>query len=368
MRLVPRDQAHHAVAALHVDRPDRLRRIHAEPAALDHRRPAHPDVGVRGRDDHVAHPGQRGVAGEATPGHDRHQRHPAAQSGQHPEGRHVQPGGAADVGVPGPAAAALGEQHHRQPFPGGQLEDAVGLGVVAHALRPGQHGVVVGHHHGLGGGAPEPVRADGRQAGDQAVGRGVGDQVLLGAPAALRGNGQRAVFDEAAGIDQVGDVLPRGAAALLVPLGNRGLPALVEGEQMAVPDLVEVGARPVEIDCGRTRFAVGPAPVRVKTSNGSPVPTTWPGVTRYADGAQRIRRDEHVLHLHRLEHDHLAAGTELDALGRNLDHGAGQLRAQHLLARVQLDRHPSRAVLVRHAAAASSGSFSSRKPVVTAPD
>ena len=179
MRLVPGDQADHAVAALHADRPDRLGRIHAQPAALDHRRSAHPDVGVRCCDDHVAHPGQRGVAGEAPARDDRYQRHLPAQSRQHPEGRDVQSGGAADVGVARPAPAALGEQHHRQPLSRGEVEHAVGLGVVAHALRAGQHGVVVGHHDGLRRGPAEPVRADGGQAGDQAVGRGVDDQVLF---------------------------------------------------------------------------------------------------------------------------------------------------------------------------------------------
>ena len=39
------------------------------------------------------------------------------------------------------------------------------------------------------------------------------DQVVERAPAALRGDGQRAVLDEAAGVAQVGDVLARGALA-----------------------------------------------------------------------------------------------------------------------------------------------------------
>ena len=82
----------------------------------------------------------------------------------------------------------------------------------------------------LGRRSPESVRADSGQAGDQAVGRGVGDQVLLRTPATLRGNGQRAIFDEATGVDQIGDVLPRGPATLVVPLGNSGLPTFVEGE------------------------------------------------------------------------------------------------------------------------------------------
>lgn len=195
-----------------------------------------------GRDDDVAHPGQRGVAGEAPARDDRHQRHPPAQPGQHPEGRHVQPRGAADVGVAGPSAAALGEKHHRQPFPGGQVEDAVGLGVVAHALGARQHGVVVGGHDGLRRGPPEPVGADGGQAGDQTVGRGVGDQVLLGAPAALRGDGQGAVFDEAAGVDEVVDVLPGSAPALPVPFGDGVRAPLVQGPGVPLDHLVQVGA------------------------------------------------------------------------------------------------------------------------------
>ena len=54
-----------AVGHLHVDRADLFGREHAEPAALDHRRAAHADVGVFGGDDHVAAAEQRGVAGEA---------------------------------------------------------------------------------------------------------------------------------------------------------------------------------------------------------------------------------------------------------------------------------------------------------------
>ncbi len=85
MGLVTGNQAHDTVVPLDLDRPDRLWRIYPEPPALDHRRPAHPDVGVGRGDDDVAHPGQCGVAGETTAGDDRHQRHSAGQAGQHPE-------------------------------------------------------------------------------------------------------------------------------------------------------------------------------------------------------------------------------------------------------------------------------------------
>ncbi len=201
MRLVAGGQADDAVAPLHVDWPDVLRPVLAESAAFDHGRTAHADVGVGSRDDHVAHPGKRGIAGEATPGHDRHQRHLAAQCAQRAEGRHVEAGDVAQVGVAGPAAATLGEKHHRQLSAGGQVEDPIGFGMVAHALRAREHGVVVGQHDHLAGGASEAVRADRRHPGDQAIGRGVGDQVVLGAPAALCGHRQRSVLDKAARVD-----------------------------------------------------------------------------------------------------------------------------------------------------------------------
>ena len=61
------------------------------------------------------------------------------------EGRDVQAGDDRHVDVARPAAAALGEEHHRQALLARELEQAVGLLVVAHALRAGEHGGVVGH-------------------------------------------------------------------------------------------------------------------------------------------------------------------------------------------------------------------------------
>ena len=140
----------HAVGLLHVHRADVLRAEHAKPAALDHRRAAHADVGALGGDDHVAAAQHRGVAGEAAAGGDadqsaRARRHPA------PELEAAHAAAAAAFGVARPPAAALAEEHRRQPPALGQLDHAVHLVVVVGALGAGQHGVVVGHHRAAGG-------------------------------------------------------------------------------------------------------------------------------------------------------------------------------------------------------------------------
>jgi hypothetical protein len=78
----------------------------------------------------------------------------------------------------------------------------------------------------------QPV--DAADAGHHAVGRGVAHQVVLAAPAALGGDGQRAVFQKATLVAQVGDVFARGALALRVAarhgLGAGGV--LREGEAL----------------------------------------------------------------------------------------------------------------------------------------
>jgi hypothetical protein len=66
----------------------------------------------------------------------------------------VQAGDDGGVGVARPPAAAFGKQHHGQLLQR-DAQHAVGLGVVAHALRAGQHGGVVGHHHGARGLGPK---------------------------------------------------------------------------------------------------------------------------------------------------------------------------------------------------------------------
>ena len=93
--------------------------------------PPMPMFESRGRDDDVAAAEQRGVAGEAAA---RARCRPAApgRSGARRGGRPCvsRPGDAERVGVAGPAAAALGEEHDRQAPLLGELEHAVLLAVV----------------------------------------------------------------------------------------------------------------------------------------------------------------------------------------------------------------------------------------------
>ena len=183
-------QVDDAVGVLHVDRADLARLVHAQAAALDHRRAAHADARVLARDHHVAAAEQRGVAGEAVARGDADERHEAAEPREQREGAAVQPGDDRHVDVARAPAAALGEQHDRQPAPLGDLEQPVLLGVVAHPLRAGEHRVVVGHRHAR-------AAVDLADARDEPVGGRARDQLLARAPALLRGEQQRPVLDEA---------------------------------------------------------------------------------------------------------------------------------------------------------------------------
>ena len=80
--------------------------------------PPMPMLAAARRDDHVAAAEQRGVAGEAAARDDADQRRRARASGERANVVRSQPGDDRHVGVAGPAAAAFGEQHQRQPVCG----------------------------------------------------------------------------------------------------------------------------------------------------------------------------------------------------------------------------------------------------------
>src|SRR5262249_6532463 len=146
----------HAVGGLDAGRADVVGRVHAEPAALDHRGAAHADRRVGGGDDDVAAAQQGGVAGGAAAGGHADHRDQAGQPGELEERRDVE-AGAEVVGVARATAAALGEQHDRQPALVREAEHAVELLVVHVALGPGEHGVVVGRDHAAGAAVAEQL-------------------------------------------------------------------------------------------------------------------------------------------------------------------------------------------------------------------
>ena len=228
----------------------------------------------------------------------------------------MQAGNHGGVGVAGPPAAAFGKQHHGQLLRLRDAQHAVGLGVVAHALRAGQHGGVVAHHHGARFFCPEDRAVDAADARHHAVGGRVGNQILHRPPARLRGNGKLAVFDEAALVAQVGNVLARAAAALRMTLGHGLRPGGVQRVGAALGHALQVGADVVGV-VRRGVFLLG---VRLALDGFEhqqrlalrQIPAGHGQQARHAAG---VRRGDDVLHLHGFEHGDLGAGGHLVALG-----------------------------------------------------
>ncbi len=213
-RVVLDPEVDDAVGVLDVDRAYCLGLVYAQPATLDHRRPAHPDGRVLGGDHHVAAAEQRRVAGEAETGGDPYEWHEAAEAGEQVKRAAVEPGDVRPVDITRAPAAALGEQHDGEAAVLGDLEQAVLLEVVSHPLGAGEHRVVVGH-------GDRGMAVDLADAGHQAVRRGAPDQLVLVAAGLLGGEDQRAVLDEGAGVEEVLEVLAGRAAVLVVALLGR---------------------------------------------------------------------------------------------------------------------------------------------------
>lgn len=79
-------------------------------------------------------------------------------------------------------------------------------------------------------------------AGDQAIGGAQLQQLLGGTPATLGGQGETAIFAEAALVQQVEHVLPRGTLSGLAPPGKRLRTTLVAQRCLALEYLGEIGA------------------------------------------------------------------------------------------------------------------------------
>ena len=144
--LVGDDDVDHAVGRLHRDRSDVVGLDLAEPAAGDHRGPAHADRRVLGGDDQIGAPGDDRVAGKAAALDDRDPWHHPRQCRPQLERARVERRDDGVVRVAGTSAAALGEEHGGQPHPLDEFEEPVLLSMAERALCTGKHGVVVGQH------------------------------------------------------------------------------------------------------------------------------------------------------------------------------------------------------------------------------
>ena len=317
-----------AVRRLHADRPDLLRAIDAEAAALDHRRAAHADIRVSRGDHHVAAAEQRGVAGEAAAGDDSDERREPAEPGELREGRHVEAADAEPIRVARPAAAAFGEQDDRQALPLGEREQAVLLLVVALPLRAGEHGVVVGDDHAAGALRSEQVAVHRGEARHDAVARRVADEIVLRPARRLRRDRERAVFDETLCIDERGDVLARRAMIGLAAPRDGFRAVLVEAERLPRQHVGEILADGVGVDRLRLRLRLGAGLGRLEEQDRIVL------VERVALPPAELAHDpaagraDQMLHLHRFDHGDLLARPHDVAFGDvDRDERAGNRRA-----------------------------------------
>ena len=239
--LVGDDDVDHTVGLLHADRADLVGVDIAEPAAGDHRRPAHSERGVLGGDDQIRTARDHGVAREAAALDDRDARNQPRQRGPELERAGVECGDRGIVGVARSSAATLGEEHGRQAHAFDQLEEAVLLAVAERALGACEHRVVVGQDGTGGVVVAEEVAVDARRARHQPVARGAGDQVGKVAAVALGGDREASVLDERIRVDEIGDVLPGGAAVAGAPAFDRVGPGRVLGQRPALQQLCVVG-------------------------------------------------------------------------------------------------------------------------------
>ena len=178
------------------------------------------------------------------------------------------------------------------------------------ALGARQHGVVVGNHHAAGGLRAEFFRVHGGDARNQPVGRRVHDEVVDLAPAALRSDCERAVFDERAFIDQLGDIFPRGALIGLAAALDRGRPAFVQRDGVARDQLSQIRADVVEIDILFFRDVVGVNLGRFEKQDRLVLHQGDAGFRRNPGHLAAMRCGHQMLHLHGFEHRDLLAGTD----------------------------------------------------------
>ena len=199
--------------------------------------------------------------------------------------------------------------------------------------RAGQHGVVVGNHHAAGGIRAEFFRVHGGDAGDQAVGRGVADEVVDRAAAALGGDGERAVFDERTFIDELGDVLARCALVGLAAALDRGRAVFIQRDGVALDQFGQIGTDVIEIDVFFLGHVMGVDLGRLQIEDRLVLHQRHAGFRRDLRHPAAMRRGHQMLHLHGFQHGDLLAGADevplpdVDSHDRALQRRGNGLRA-----------------------------------------
>ena len=212
--------------------------------------------------------------------------------------------------VAGPPAAAFAHQHERQAQLLRSIDQAVRLFVALVALCAGKHRPVIRHDRRPARLLAVQARVDRPQPGDDAVVGAEPQKLVAAAARALVGQGEHAVFDETALIDQIGDVLARGAHAQRVPLGHRAGPALVGHRPAAFEHLGQIGADMIGI--GRFSRAIK-ALVRIARKIKEQRLSRRNRITRRGKDRGNLAAGlaaQLALHLHGLDHRDRLAGDD----------------------------------------------------------
>ena len=143
---------------------------------------------------------------------------------------HVQPTpGYQHIGIPGSTAAALGIHDDGQSTLGSDSQHPVYLAVVEVALCAGEYRVVIDYQRRQGSAGPEQIPVHQPRCGNDAVARCLLLQIFWSAAAALCRDRKLAVFIKRRTLDQVLQVFPGGATAVVVALRHGHGSSIVPG-------------------------------------------------------------------------------------------------------------------------------------------
>ena len=222
--LIGDEQVKTAIRELLTRWPDVLRREDPKAAAFDHRRAAHADIGALDADGDVRAAEEGGVARKAAPGGDCDPRRHAGHPGEGREAGRIQRRGdqRPAIDIPGAPPAPFCEPDDGHLPMLSKFKHPVSFLVIEVALRARQHCVVIGQHRAARRFLVEQVAVHQPITRRHAVRGRVPVQILPGAPALLRRDGQRADLLEGAGVQHRRDVLPRRPHAERVSLGDGG--------------------------------------------------------------------------------------------------------------------------------------------------